>query len=105
MGYKRWSDVRHKLSPETRKRIDRQVDAEVKRLRELRTARRYTQQSLAELMGKTQVAISKIENGADLYVSTLRKYVEAMGGHLEVRAVFPDASIEIEQFANDETAA
>lgn len=46
-----------------------------------------------------QSEISKIENGADIYVSTLASYLEAMGGKLEIRAVFPDGgSVKINQF-------
>jgi hypothetical protein len=45
-----------------------------------------------------QSAISKMEHRADLYLSTLRSYIEAMGGNLEIRALFPDMEIVVTQF-------
>ena len=45
-----------------------------------------------------QAAISKLERRTDMYVSTLRKYIEAMGGELEIRAVFGDGVVRINQF-------
>jgi hypothetical protein len=40
--------------------------------------------------------VSRVENAADLYVSTLARYVEALGGHLELTAVFPDQVVPVE---------
>jgi hypothetical protein len=48
--------------------------------------------------GVKQSAISKLERRADMYVSTLRHFIEAMGGQLEIRAVFPDGDVRITQF-------
>lgn len=59
-------------------------------LSQLRHARRLTQNQLAAALGVSQAQVSRIENQADLYLSTLRSYVEAMGGDLQLRAVFPD---------------
>jgi transcriptional regulator with XRE-family HTH domain len=88
--------------PERRRRAEA-YRAEVRRLAALgdvRRARSFTQEQLAQEMGKPQTHISRLERQADLYVSTLRRYVEAMGGHLEVRAVFPDATLAIERFGH-----
>jgi hypothetical protein len=49
-------------------------------------------------MGVSQASISKIERNTDMYVSTLKHFVEAMGGDLEIKAVFPDGEIKINQF-------
>jgi transcriptional regulator with XRE-family HTH domain len=69
-------------------------------LDELRHAREITQQHLAELLGVNQAAVSRMERRTDMYVSTLRNFIEAMGGRLEVRAVFPDlGAVEVAQFA------
>lgn len=65
-------------------------------LYELRKQRQLTQSDLAAVMETSQANVSRIERGEDLYLSTLRGYVEAMGGHLEVRAVFPDESFAID---------
>lgn len=59
-------------------------------LAQLRNARRLTQAQLASVLGVSQAQVSRVENQADLYLSTLRSYVQAMGGELELRAVFAD---------------
>ena len=64
----------------------------------LRKAREMTQLQLGEALGVHQSEVSKIENRADICVSTLIEYVEALGGHLEIRAVFPDREVRISQF-------
>jgi transcriptional regulator with XRE-family HTH domain len=69
------------------------------RLQELRVARAYSQQTLGSAMGVPQSAISKIERRTDAYVSTLRKYLHAIGGELKIIAAFPDGThVEINQF-------
>jgi len=42
--------------------------------------------------------VSKIENRTDMYASTLRNFIKAMGGDLEIIAKFPDGSVQINQF-------
>ena len=69
-------------------------------LEELRGALRLTQQQLAETLEVDQSAISKLERRTDMYVSTLERFIEAMGGRLEIRAVFPEGSVRISQFGN-----
>ena len=64
----------------------------------LRKAREMTQLQLGEVLGVHQSEVSKIEHRGDICVSTLVDYVEALGGHLEIRAVFPDRQIRISQF-------
>jgi len=64
-------------------------------LAELRRARELTQSQLAEAMETTQSGISRMEHQADLYVRTLRSYIEAMGGKLEITAVFPEAKAKV----------
>lgn len=59
-------------------------------LGELRRARKITQGELARLMATTQPNVSRIERGGEMELSTLRTYVEALGGRLEVAAVFDD---------------
>ena len=69
-------------------------------LAELRRAFSLTQDTLARTLNVKQAEISKIENRADMLMSTLRNFVQAMGGDLEVRAVFPDRAIEISTFSS-----
>ncbi len=62
-------------------------------LTEARENQGLTQQQLAEKLGVSQANISRIEHEEDLYLSTLRAYVEALGGELQVKAVFEDQEI------------
>jgi len=70
-------------------------------LQQLRRAREFTQTTLAETMGIQQGEVSKIEQRTDVYVSTLRSYVEALGGELEIVAHFADGDVRITQFHAD----
>jgi DNA-binding XRE family transcriptional regulator len=70
-------------------------------LDELRAARDLTQERLASILGVKQASVSKMERRTDMYVSTLRDFIKAMGGQLEIRAVFPNhGAVEINQFAD-----
>jgi len=72
-----------------------QLIAEEIALRHLRQARDLTQQTMAELLNIDQAGISKIESRSDMLLSTLRSYVEAMGGSLRLLAEFPDGIAEL----------
>jgi DNA-binding XRE family transcriptional regulator len=67
-------------------------------LEELRDALRMTQRELAQTLNVDQSAVSKLEHRTDMYVSTLRRCIAAMGGQLEIRAIFPEGSVRISQF-------
>ena len=69
-------------------------------LAELREARKLTQQQLAHQLNVKQPSIAKIERRADMYVSTLRGIIKAMGGEMEILAVFPDGKVRITSFRN-----
>jgi len=80
--------------PERRARVDQHKRA---LLADLRKSLDVTQVVLAERLDVTQENVSHIERGvADVRLSTLRRYVEALGGRLEVRATFPDRSVELD---------
>jgi len=66
-------------------------------LDELREARKLTQEQLAERFKVGQPAIAKLEKRTDMYLSTLRGVIQAMGGELEIRAVFSDGDVRINQ--------
>jgi DNA-binding XRE family transcriptional regulator len=68
--------------------VIRQAMEDAEKLAELRQHAGVTQVQLAERLGVTQGSVSELEHRRDLYVSTLRSYVEALGGHLEIAAVF-----------------
>lgn len=63
---------------------------EVETLEQMRKARALTQKKLAKKLGIAQVAVSRMESRSDLLLSTLRSYVEAMGGTLDLVVRFPD---------------
>ena len=67
-------------------------------LDQLRKAQQMTQLRLGEVLGINQGEVSKIEHRSDIRVSTLADYVEAIGGRLEIRAVFKDREVRITQF-------
>jgi transcriptional regulator with XRE-family HTH domain len=101
---KSFNKLREKMSPEARERSREKADKllEEMPLGELRAARKLTQEKLAENLHVKQAAVSKIERRADMYVSTLRDFISAMGGELEITARFPDGSVRINQFEEDE---
>lgn len=82
------------LSAERRQKVAARTAAliaEEKSLSELRRARSLTQKDLARKLGVGQESISKLESRSDLMLSTLRNYVEAMGGRLDLVAKFPNS--------------
>lgn len=81
------------LNPEHRAEIEAEAErlhAEYLTLQDLRKARDLTQVQLAETLGQGQVSIAKLEKRSDLLLSTLRRYVEGMGGRLNLVVEFPD---------------
>jgi transcriptional regulator with XRE-family HTH domain len=84
------AERRAKVTTRTQKLI-----AEEMALRHLRRARDLTQESMAKLLHIDQAGISKIENRSDMLLSTLRSYIEAMGGSLRLVAEFPDGIAEL----------
>jgi hypothetical protein len=81
------------LPEDDRKAILERADelyAEEMTLAELRKVRQRTEVKLAKLLGIKQAAVSRLERRTDMYVSTLRDVVEAMGGSLQIIAQFPD---------------
>jgi transcriptional regulator with XRE-family HTH domain len=71
-------------------------------LDELRSAKQLTQADMAEMLDVPQSSISRIERRADMYLSTLRNYIRAMGGVLQIQAIFPDGSVVIDRLGDYE---
>jgi DNA-binding XRE family transcriptional regulator len=94
----KWSELEAKMGPErvAAARARARKIIEEMPLQQLRNAREMTQARLAEVLEMDQGNISKLEKRTDMYLSTLRSYVEAMGGVLEIRAVFPDGEVKID---------
>ena len=87
------NDIIRKLSPAQRKKVEArtaQLIAEEVTLRQLRQACKLTQQKVARSLRIGQEGVSKIERRGDLLISTLRQYVQAMGGQLSLVVAFPD---------------
>ncbi len=101
-GRHKFSDLVEKMPPERRARVDRLAEgmrADMD-LSQLRTARRLSQAALGEILHVEQPAVAKIEKRTDMYVSTLRRFIEAMGGELEITARFPDHNVRITNFSD-----
>src|SRR4051794_1061487 len=100
-GYRSFGELRARISPESRARnaeATREALQEMA-LHELRQARERSQQELARDLHVGQPAVAKLERRTDMYVSNLRRYIEALGGTLEITARFPEGSVTITNFA------
>src|SRR5258707_2888641 len=73
-------------------------------LAELRQARERSQEELARELKVGQPAVAKLEKRADMYVSNLRRYVEALGGSLEITARFAEGTVSITNFSDLENS-
>jgi transcriptional regulator with XRE-family HTH domain len=98
---RKWSDLREKMLPEARARADHKTEVMLITiaLRDLLAERGFTQEQLAEELERAQGNVSRMLRRTDMHVSTLQEIIEAMGGSMEITAVFPDASYKIEQLA------
>jgi transcriptional antiterminator len=94
---KSMEELRAKLPPESLARVDARVKRtlELMTLHELRRAHRLNQTTVAKELRTTQSEVSKIENRGDMKISTLDEYVQALGGTLELHAVFPEKTVEL----------
>ena len=92
MKAKNWTKLKQRMSPEARARVDARVAKTIAALPlpEMRKAIGLTQQDLAARLVTGQGSVSKLEHAADMYLSTLRKYVEALGGELHLVTSFPE---------------
>jgi transcriptional regulator with XRE-family HTH domain len=103
---RKFAELRAKMSEESRARahaLHQKMVAEMA-LHELRQARGISQVKLAEALNIKQPNIAKMEKRADVYISSLRAVIEAMGGTLDIVACFPDGKVKITNFSSiDET--
>lgn len=96
-GHKPWSEISAKLraDPKRRARIEQHeqvIEAELT-ISQLRESLGATQENIAERMNVTQSNVSHFERNPNIYLRSLANYVEALGGRLEIRAVFPDQTV------------
>ncbi len=98
-GHRSWNEISKKLreDPERRARIEqreRAIEAELT-ISQLREALGVTQENVAERMNVTQSNISHFERNPNIFLRSLAAYVEALGGRLEIRAVFPEQVVTL----------
>jgi len=97
-----FNELTKNFPPERRRRIDdmkRELLAEMP-LHQLRRASALTQQNMTKILKVNQPTVSKLEQQVDMYVSSLRSYVEEVGGQLKIVAEFPEGEIAITNFSN-----
>lgn len=101
---KPFNELITKMSPTAQQKIKGKSDAFLVQmpLQELRQARDLSQVRLAEILNTKQANVSRIERRADMYISTLRSYIRAMGGDLNIVAQFPEGDVQIDQFTSIE---
>jgi len=95
---RKWSEIKAKnMAPERKERLDREVRDELLslELRELRELAGMTQSDVAALADMTQDQLSKFERRDDHLVSSLRRYMQALGGELEVVAVLGNKRVKL----------
>jgi transcriptional regulator with XRE-family HTH domain len=93
------------MDPASRADNMQKVREELERmaLEEVRSAKQLTQADMAEMLNVPQSSISRIEQRADMYLSTLRNYVHALGGVLQIQVIFPDGqAVVIHRFGDYE---
>jgi DNA-binding XRE family transcriptional regulator len=104
---RKYSELSKAMPDERKQKIARRTqeigrqDTGIRRLQEIRLALEMTQVELAERLLVNQSAVSKLESQHDMYISTLRRIINALGGELHIHACFPDgADFEIDQFVS-----
>jgi predicted transcriptional regulator len=97
MTIHKWSDRRAKMSPEMQKEIAQRAEEHLVEMNlfELRRATGLTQVELAARAEMAQAELSRIERRDDHLLSTLRRYVGALGGELEVVAIIGDKRVTL----------
>ena len=101
-GRHSFAELRTRMSPEAQAKgvAEAQRLGEEMDLAEVRRALKLSQEEIGQTLQIKQGSVAKIEKRADMYVSTLRRFIEAMGGELEIVARFPDHAVKIKNFAD-----
>ncbi len=100
---KPFKNLREKMSPQAQAASAEKAKKLLEELplQALRHARRLSQEELAAVLHVKQAHISKLERRTDMYISTLRNFIRAMGGDLDIIARFPDGEVRINQFKEE----
>ncbi len=103
-GRKPFSELTKEFGPTQRARIEARKE-ELRasmHLHQLRQARAMTRKAVGDILQVNQPTIARLETHTDLYISTLRAFIEAMGGRLNITAEFPQGRVVITSFSNAE---
>lgn len=102
-----WAEIKMQMKPGTRTRTEAEASrlSDELHLAQLRKARGLTQEAVAELLGVSQAEVSKMERRSELYIGTLKKFIEAMNGELVLAARFADGVEVPIKLAETEDAA
>ncbi|MEI8295960.1 MAG: XRE family transcriptional regulator [Alphaproteobacteria bacterium] len=97
-GHHPFDNLRNALSDESKKRVEKNLKKlrQEMALADLRKAMSLTQNDLASSLHIKQAALARLENRTDMYISSLRKYIVALGGELDIVARFPDGEVHIQ---------
>ena len=98
MGTRTWKSLKaSRLAPQVQAAVVRRANAAIHELtlKELRQGLNLTQSELADAAEMTQSELSRLESRADHRISTLRRYVEALGGKIEITAVVGDRRVKL----------
>ena len=101
-GRHKFSELLAAMPPERQAHI-RQMSNEMREemdLAQLRMAHQLSQAALGEILHVEQPAVARLEKRTDMYLSTLRRFIEAMGGELEIVARFADHAVRIKNFSD-----
>jgi ribosome-binding protein aMBF1 (putative translation factor) len=98
----KFGELEAKMSAEAIARSDARYGEMVAKMpvHELRRARGMSQERLAKVLHVKQPNVAKLEKCTDIYISTLRATIEAMGGTLDIVARFPDGTVKITNFSS-----
>ena len=99
---KQFKDLRKKMSAEAQAEVHQRALEMLQQLAlaELRQAQHLSQEELAKVLNIQQPAVAKIEKKVDMHISTLKRFIEALGGELEIKALFRDREVRITQLVD-----
>ena len=98
-GRHSFNKLKNAMSVQSQKRVQKKLTQlhQEMALAEVRKAMSLTQTDLAEMLHIKQAAIARLENRTDMYISSLRKYIVAMGGELDIIARFLEGDVHIQK--------
>lgn len=102
-----FDELLQKMKPDAQARVKARSNEllQTLALADIRRAQERTQQQLAETLNVNQAWVSRVERQTDMYLSTLRGYIEALGGTLELTARFDGCAVRLNQFSDLESPA